>query len=244
MMITAGTAAWTTAMTRTAAARTLLALVALSAFALAALGLRGHASAHAAYASSEPAFGAVLERAPERISLTFSQELFRREGANAIEWAPADAGEAGDFADAGEAVITNDDRRTMSAALPRSARDGWGTGRFLVRWRNLSADDGDADAGEFPFYVGRGPTAAEEALDRELAVALLINYPGDEPAPPEREEADAATAAAVRPVRIGDDEAGGGLAASAGVWLAIGLAAGALLIAAPILRRRRAAGRY
>lgn len=228
-------------MTRAAAARTLLAL---AAFALAALGLQGHAAAHAAYASSEPAFGAVLERAPERISLTFSQELFRREAANAIEWAPADRGEIGVFADAGEVLITNDDRRTMSAALPRSARDGWGTGRFLVRWRNLSADDGDADAGQFPFYVGRGPTAAEEARDRELAVALLIAYPGDEPAPPEREEADAATAAAVRPVRITDDEAAGGLAASAGIWLAIGLAAGALLIAAPILRRRRAAGRY
>ena len=230
-------------MTR-AAARTFLAL---AAFALAALGLQGHASAHAAYASSEPAFGAVLERAPERISLTFSQELFRREGANAIEWAPADHGEAGVFTDAGEAAITNDDRRTMSAALPRSTRDGWGTGRFLVRWRNLSADDGDADAGEFPFYVGRGPTAAEEALDREMAVALLISYPGDEPAAPERGEADAADAAdaaAVRPVRIEDDEAAGELAASAGAWLAIGLAAGVLLLAAPILRRRRAAGRY
>lgn len=225
-------------MTRTAAART---LAALSAFALAALFLRGDASAHAAYVSSEPAFAAVLERAPERISLTFSQELFRREGANAIEWAAADGSEVGEFTEAGEVEIGNDDRRTMSAALPASARDGWRTGRFVVRWRNLSADDGDADAGEFPFYVGRGPTAAEEALDREMAVALLIAYPGDEPASPEPEEAAAATA---RPVRIESDEAAGGLAASAGAWLAIGIAAGLLLLAAPILRRRRAADRY
>ena len=227
-----------TAMARTTAART---LAVLAAFALAALFLPGRASAHAAYVSSEPAFAAVLERAPERISLTFSQELFRREGANTIEWATADGGESGEFAEAGEAEIGNEDRRTMSAALPADAREGWGTGRFVVRWRNLSADDGDSDAGEFPFYVGRGPTAAEEALDREMAAALLIAYPGDEPASPEPEEAAAATA---RPVRIEDDEAAGGLAVSAGAWLAIGIAAGLLLIAAPILRRRRAAGRY
>ena len=220
-------------MTR-AAARSVAAIAAL---ALAALMPGGDAAAHAAYASSEPAFGAVLERAPERISLTFSQELFRREGANEIEWAAADGGEAGDFSDAGEVEISNADRRTMSVALP--AGGDWGEGRFVVRWRNLSADDGDADGGEFPFYVGRSPTAEEEALDREMAVALLIAYPGDEPA---EEAAAAAAAPAPRPVRLVEDAETGGLSAFAAAWLAVGIAAGVLVVGVSARGRRQVDG--
>lgn len=220
-----------------AAARGVAAIAALAA---AALMPAGDAAAHAAYASSEPAFGAVLERAPERISLTFSQELFRREGANAIEWAAADGGEAGEFSDAGEVEIGNADRRTMSVALPADGRGGWGEGRFVVRWRNLSADDGDADGGEFPFYIGRSPMEEEEALDREMAVALLIAYPGDEPA--ETAEAAAAAAAAPRPVRLADDAETGGLSAFAAAWLAVGIACGVLVVAVSARGWRRADG--
>ena len=221
----------------TRAAATARGVAAIAALALAALMPGGDAAAHAAYASSEPAFGAVLERAPERISLTFSQELFRREGANAIEWAAAHGGEAGDFSDAGEVEISNADRRTMSVALP--AGGDWGEGRFVVRWRNLSADDGDADGGEFPFYVGRSPTEEEEALDREMAVALLIAYPGDEPA---EEAAEAAAAPAPRPVRLIEDAETGGLSAFAAAWLAVGIAAGVLVIGVSARGRRRVDG--
>ena len=211
------------------------ALVLALAAALAALAAGREASAHAAYAASEPAFGAVLERAPERISLTFSQELFRREGANVIEWAAGDGGEAGEFSSAGEAEIGNEDRRTMSAALAAEARASWGAGRFVVRWRNLSADDGDADAGEFPFYVGREPTAAEEALDRAMAAELLISYPGDE-AEGGAETPEVAAAAPVAVAR--EEEPVGGLAIGAAIWLAAGLAAAAALVAVPAVRRR------
>ncbi len=214
-------------------------VAAIAALASAALMPAGEAAAHAAYASSEPAFGAVLERAPERILLTFSQELFRREGANAIEWAAADGGEGGEFSDAGEVEIGNTDRRTMSVALAADGRGEWGEGRFVVRWRNLSADDGDADSGEFPFYVGRSPTAEEEALDREMAVALLIAYPGDEPA---ETAAEAAAAPAPRPVRLADDAETGGLSAFAAAWLAVGIAVGVLVVAVSARRGRRADG--
>ena len=214
-------------------------VAAIAALASAALMPAGEAAAHAAYASSEPAFGAVLERAPERISLTFSQELFRREGANAIEWAAADGGRGGEFSDAGEVEIGNADRRTMSVVLPAGARGEWGEGRFVVRWRNLSADDGDADGGEFPFYVGRSPTAEEEALDREMAIALLIAYPGDEPA---EAAAEAAAAPAPRPVRLADDAETGSLSAFAAAWLAVGVAVGVLVVAVSARRWRRANG--
>ena len=223
----------------TRAAATARGVAAIAALALAALMPGGDAAAHAAYASSEPAFGAVLERAPERISLTFSQELFRREGANAIEWAAAAGGEAGDFSDAGEVEISNADRRTMSVALPAGGRADWGEGRFVVRWRNLSADDGDEDNGEFPFYVGRSPTEEEEALDREMAVALLIAYPGDEP---ETEAAEAAAAPAPQPVRLADDAETGGLSAFAAAWLAVGIAAGVLVIGVSARGRRQVDG--
>lgn len=203
--------------------------------ALAALASGREASAHAAYAASEPAFGAVLERAPERISLTFSQELFRRAGANVIEWAAGDGGEAGEFSSAGEAEIGNEDRRTMSATLSAEARAGWGAGRFVVRWRNLSADDGDADAGEFPFYVGREPTGAEEALDRAMAAELLISYPGDEV----EGGAEVPEVAAAAPVAVArEEEPAGGLSVGAAIWLAAGLAAAAALIMVPAVRRR------
>ena len=220
----------------TRAAATARGVAAIAALALAALMPGGDAAAHAAYASSEPSFGAVLERAPERISLTFSQELFRREGANAIEWAAADGGAAGEFSDAGEVSISNTDRRTMSVTLPAG---DWGEGRFVVRWRNLSADDGDADDGEFPFYVGRSPTAEEEALDREMAVALLIVYPGDEP---EEEAAEAAAAPAPRPVRLVEDAETEGLSAFAAAWLAVGIAAGVLVVGVSARRWRRVDG--
>ena len=221
----------------TRAAATARGVATIAALTLAALMPGEDAAAHAAYAASEPAFGAVLERAPERVSLTFSQELFRREGANAIEWAAADGGGAGDFSDAGEVSISNADRRTMSVALP--AGGGWSEGRFVVRWRNLSADDGDADDGEFPFYVGRSPTAAEEALDREMAVALLIAYPGDEPV---EEAAEAAAAPAPRPVRLVEDAETGGLSAFAAAWLAAGIAAGVLVVGVSARRWRRVDG--
>ena len=127
----------------------------------------------------------------------------------------------------------------MSVALPADGRGEWGEGRFVVRWRNLSADDGDADGGEFPFYVGRSPTAEEEALDREMAVALLIAYPGDEPA---ETAAEAAAAPAPRPVRLGDDAETGGLSAFAAAWLAVGIAVGVLVVAVSARRWRRADG--
>ena len=123
----------------------------------------------------------------------------------------------------------------MSAALSAEARAGWGAGRFVVRWRNLSADDGDADAGEFPFYVGREPTAAEEALDRAMAAELLISYPGDEA----EGGAEAPEVAAAAPVAVArEEEPAGGLSVGAAIWLAAGLAAAAALVAGPAVRRR------
>ena len=191
----------------------------------AALALTAPAAAHAAYASSAPAFAAVLDSAPEQIELRFTQQLFRREGANAMRLERSDDGAAIEL---GEVVIDNVDRARMRAALPGPLAPG----RYLVAWQNLSADDGDADQGSYPFYIGRPPTAEEEAADRALAAALLIAYPDDD-APAAAEEAESEQRAPTVVRR--EAEPAGGVAASSIVWLALG---GVALLAIGASRRR------
>ena len=200
------------------------ALVVLAAL-CAALALTAPAAAHAAYASSAPAFAAVLDSAPDQIELRFTQQLFRREGANVLRLERSDDGAAIAL---GEVVIDNADRARMRTELPGPLAPG----RYLVSWVNLSADDGDTDQGSYPFYVARPPTAEEEAADRALATALLIAYPSDDaPAAAEESSSEQRAPAVVRR----EAEPAGGVAASAIVWLALG---GVALLAIGASRRR------
>ena len=200
----------------------------------AALALSAPAAAHAAYASSVPAFAAVLDSSPAAIELRFTQELFRREGANTLTLArsvQSSVERSGSTVALGEIAIDNADRSLMRAAVLAPLQPG----RYLVSWQNLSADDGDADSGSYPFYVGRAASAAEEAADRELAAALLIAYPGDEAAAPAAEE-EAAVQRAPTVLRR-EAESSGGLAIGAAVWLALGALAFAAAAGGWLLRR-------
>lgn len=201
-----------------------LVAVALAALAAALLISVDRAIAHAVYEESDPPFAAVLDTPPERIMLRFSQELFRREGANTISLTNIDSGGSISL---GAVEIANEDRHVMSAAV----RETLPNGRYEVAWTNLSAEDGDADQGSYPFYVGRDPTAEEIKLDRETAVSLLITYPGDEPP----EEEDASTTAAATPTVVRrpneTEAAGGGIGAGVWIWLVIGGGASGVLLA-------------
>ena len=64
-------------------------------------------SAHAAYESSSPEFAQVLSQSPSEISIRFTQELFRREGANAITLTHVGSGTD---VPVEEPAIDNDDR--------------------------------------------------------------------------------------------------------------------------------------
>ncbi len=130
-------------------------------------------SAHAAYESSSPAFAEVLVESPAEISIRFTQELFRRAGANAISVQHIDS--ESDVA-TGAPIIDNQNRRVMTAVLEQQLAPG----RYLVSWINLSAEDGDEDSGAYPFYIERAASADEIADDRQLATDLLITYPKDE----------------------------------------------------------------
>ena len=181
------------------------------------------AGAHAAYAESEPAFAAVLETSPDRIELRFTQELFRRKGANSIALTQVETGASIRL---GEVEIANQDRHVMTASVPEPLI----AGRYEVSWTNLSAEDGDADSGSYPFYIGREPTPEEAQLDRETAAELLISYPGDEP-PQAEEPTSAASAPAVVRGAAGAETEAGGIGVGVWLWFVLGLIAVALLIA-------------
>ena len=201
-----------TARHKTRASSAALLAVAVLGGLCASLAVAALAAAHAAYASSAPAFGEVLETAPDQIELRFTQQLFRREGANQIRIERAADGAAVSL---GDVTIDNTDRAAMRARVLEPLPPG----RYLVSWQNLSADDGDTDSGVYPFYVGVAPSAEEEAADRALADALLIAYPGDEP---ENAAVDAEPEPSAPTVVRREDAPSGGIAASSIIWLAFG----------------------
>ena len=199
----------------TSSVRLLLAFVVSAATGLLLLS---SASAHAAYASSTPGFAEIVDEAPTEITIRFTQELFRREGANSIRLTRSESGAEIALGALGTPEISNDDRQLVRVEVEVELS----LGRYLVSWTNLSAEDGDSDSGSFPFYVGREPTAAETELDRELASELLIAYPDDETGESVEESAAPVVAPAVARAAAREDAS---LGVGPIVWLAVGLAA-------------------
>jgi len=103
------------------------------------------ARAHAEYDHSDPPAGAVIPQPSAEVHIWFTQELFRREGANTL----AVFGPTGTQVDKGDARLDDDDRTHMLVSLAEGLPDGL----YTVRWHNLSLEDGDEDSGEFSFTV-------------------------------------------------------------------------------------------
>jgi methionine-rich copper-binding protein CopC len=101
--------------------------------------------AHARYDRSDPPADAVLPEAPTEVHIWFTQELFRREGANNVEVYGPD----GTRVDRQDARIDDDDRTHMIVSLQGDLP----TGTYTVHWKTLSAEDGDDESGEFSFTV-------------------------------------------------------------------------------------------
>lgn len=101
------------------------------------------ALAHAEPAVVRPGLGASLTAPPAQVEITMTQELARREGANDIDVFDA----TGTEVTRGAAVIDNGDRRKISVPLPADLAPG----QYTVRWKTLSAEDGDAATGEYVF---------------------------------------------------------------------------------------------
>lgn len=154
-------------------------------------------SAHAKYERSEPADGAVLEKAPPRVDVWFSQEMARKGGLPSL----VVVNDVGDQVDLGS-VLDDNDRKHVFADLAPALPEG----RYTVIWHTLSDEDAEEAQGAFHFYVGTGPGESTPA-----------------PATPAAERTPSPTTATPSPplTEAGSD---GGLPAWA---LAVGILAGA-----------------
>lgn len=108
------------------------------------------AEAHAEPERSNPAAGSTIPRAPDVLDIWFTQELFRREGANTIVVEGPDG-----RVDDGNLVIDSNDREHLTVRLLPDLP----AGTYEVSWTSLSAIDGDTAEGEFTFTID--PTAPE-----------------------------------------------------------------------------------
>lgn len=116
----------------------------------AAIGPATQVRAHAEYERSAPGDGETIADAPARVDVWFTQELFRREGANTLVVTAAD----GTRVDADDVVIDDADRTHMSVGL----RPTLPPGTYTVAWTSLSAIDGDTDEGTFIFQIDPSST--------------------------------------------------------------------------------------
>ncbi|MCB0167220.1 MAG: copper resistance protein CopC [Anaerolineae bacterium] len=127
----------------------------------------GHA--HAEYERSDPPADAVIAQTPPEVQVWFTQELFRREGANAL----AVFGPAGGQVDNGDARIDDDDRTHMIVSLPTGLPDG----RYTVTWQTLSLEDGDSHSGEFTFTVDASASGTSATSPAQTSVATATPAP-------------------------------------------------------------------
>ena len=139
--------------------------------------------AHAEPTNVKPGQNAVLTTAPSEVVLLMSQEMARQAGGNDIVVQDSKGTEVTKQ----PATIDSANRRKLSVPLPA----GLAPGTYTVRWRTLSADDGDPASGNYTFTFDPNgtPSPGKEALREDI--------PGvSTPSP------DAAT-------RVSDESAGG-----------------------------------
>jgi len=156
----------------------------VAAFAAISLALPAVAEAHAEFVRANIPAGESIRSAPERLEVWFSQEVFRREGANALEV----VGAGGERFDDGVLVIDDADRRHASVGLQADMPPGF----YTVTWRTLSAVDGDAAEGTFVFTIDRNapeatpePTPVLEPTPAAVATGTPIAAPPVTAAEPE-----------------------------------------------------------
>ncbi len=123
--------------------------------------------AHADYDDAVPAAGEVVSQAPQQVQVWFTQELFRREGQNSLEvYGPDDQ-----KVDQDDAAIDDDNRKLMTVSLQSDLPNGV----YTVRWRTLSADDGDDAEGEFQFTIQADePEATPAATSTAAPTATAV----------------------------------------------------------------------
>jgi len=141
--------------------RTLCAPVLVAAL-LAPLLALAVAAAHARYDHSTPKQGEVVATSPARVDIFTAQEMKKEQATTAITVADASSARV----DNDDTTVDDADRKHFSVGL----KPNLPAGRYVVSFKNVSDEDGEADNGQFAFYVGAGPTAAQTALDATLKI--------------------------------------------------------------------------
>ena len=121
------------------------------------------AFAHAAPAKITPGDGAVLTSGPARVTIEMTQELARQPGANDIDLLGPDGTEV----TTEPAVLDATDRRLISVAVPPALPPG----KYTIRWKSLSTEDGDPATGEeygFTIDPAGTPAACREVVREAL----------------------------------------------------------------------------
>lgn len=141
--------------------------------AMGALGAVAIAFAHAEPATVKPGDGAVLNQPPTEIVIVMTQEMARQSGGNDISVFDA----SGTRINTASAVIDNNDRKRITVALPVNLP----VGVYTVKWKTLSADDGDPANGQYTFTYdpSKPPSAGKEAL---VDVPAAATTPSAKPA--------------------------------------------------------------
>lgn len=108
------------------------------------------AFAHAQPKTVQPGDGAVLNASPGEYVMETTQEMARREGANDLDIFDTNGNEVTAVA----AVIDNSNRSRLTVTLPPTLEPG----EYTVRWKTLSAEDGDPAEGELTFTIDPNAT--------------------------------------------------------------------------------------
>src|SRR6266487_2176031 len=140
--------------------RLVASLVALAAL---AITLPAGAFAHARYDHSTPSPGQVVSTSPPLVDIFTAQDMRRTPGADEITV----TGPNNERVDTGNSVVDDANRRHLSVGLKPNLPPG----RYVVSFKTLSDEDGEADQGQFAFYVGAPPTNDQKAADAKLALS-------------------------------------------------------------------------
>jgi hypothetical protein len=212
-----------------------LALIAAAAVALVVVST---ASAHARQKSSTPAKGEVVAASPPRVTVVFSQAIQKVAGSYSLSVEKDGAGVT-----AGPAVINEADRTQISVPL----QSGLAAGRYVVRWTNVSDEDGDPAEGAFSFYVQTQPGASDLADDKQLeSIGAEAETPAASDTPATAATASGATAAA--PTRTSATPAAASKSSDGGngnttLYVVVGVIAAAAVLAVGGFAYARRGGR-
>lgn len=220
--------------------KTLIRCATVAGTGLAALIMVTTAFGHAAYVSSTPAKGAVLQSAPTSVQITFAQAM--QKGSANFDIAVAKDG--GGSATSGAATVDAVDAQKGTVPL----KPNLASGRYVVNWHNVSSEDGDPAEGAFSFYVSVQPTAADLAKDADLeafgreaeATPTAAPAPATQPTASAPAPVSSPVAAAPAPStslpRTGDGTAADGQGLP---WQAVVVVAAGILIATAGIAARR-----